>query len=97
MSRPPGPITLRRSAVPGKVPSLEQLEYGEIAVNTYDGKIFLKRNKDALEQIIEFVGKVPIENVIFVQKAGLDTNEGNSWDSAYATFEKALELSLIHI
>ena len=91
MSRPPGPITLRRSAVPGKVPSLEQLEYGEIAVNTYDGKIFLKRNKDALEQIIEFVGNVPIENVIFVQKAGLDTNEGNSWDSAYATFEKALE------
>lgn len=91
MSRKPEPIRLRRSAVPGKVPTPDQIEYGEIAVNTHDGKIFLKRNKDALEQIMEFVGKVPIENVIFVQKAGLDTNDGNSWDSAYATFEKALE------
>lgn len=91
MSRQPGPITLRRSAIPGKVPTIDQLEYGEIAINTHDGKIFLKRNKDALEQIMEFVGKVSIENVIFIQKAGLDTNEGTSWDSAYATFEKALE------
>lgn len=91
MSRPPGPITLRRSAVPGKVPTPDQLEYGEIAINTHDGKIFLKRNKDALEQIMEFVGKVPVENVIFIQKSGSDTNAGDSWDTAYATFEKALE------
>lgn len=35
-------ILLRRSAVPGKVPTPAQLESGELAVNTFDGKMYLK-------------------------------------------------------
>ena len=36
-------IKLRRSAVPGRVPTVSQLELGEIALNTADGKIYFKR------------------------------------------------------
>ena len=37
-------IQLRRSAVQGVVPTTAQLQLGEIAINTYDGKVFIKRN-----------------------------------------------------
>ena len=36
-------IKLRRSAVPGSVPTIAQLELGEIAINTADGKIYIKQ------------------------------------------------------
>ena len=34
----------KRSAVPGKVPTTAQIDLGELAINTRDGKLFLKRN-----------------------------------------------------
>ena len=36
-------IKLRRSAVPGRIPTTSQLELGEIAINTADGKLYFKR------------------------------------------------------
>ena len=36
-------IKLRRSAVPGRVPTVEQLDLGELAINTADGKIYFKK------------------------------------------------------
>jgi len=36
-------IILKRSALSGKVPTTASLEIGEIAINTYDGKLFLKK------------------------------------------------------
>jgi len=46
-------IKLKRTAVPGKIPSTSQLELGEVGINTYDGKIFIKKN-NGTESIIEF-------------------------------------------
>lgn len=37
-------LKLRRSAVPGKVPDTASLDYGEIALNTYDGVAFMKKS-----------------------------------------------------
>jgi endosialidase-like protein len=37
------PLILKRSVVAGKVPTTVQLASGELAINTYDGKLFLKR------------------------------------------------------
>lgn len=45
-------IQLRRSAVQGAVPTTAQLQLGELAINTYDGKLYLKKN-DGTESIIE--------------------------------------------
>ncbi len=38
------PIRIKRSAVPGKRPTLADLQLGEPAINTYDGRIYLKRD-----------------------------------------------------
>lgn len=37
-------IILKRSATPGKVPTTGQLALGEIAINTYDGLLYIKRD-----------------------------------------------------
>ena len=47
-------IKLRRSSVPGRVPTNAQLEFGEVAINTADGKIFIKSGNTSFEQVLEF-------------------------------------------
>jgi hypothetical protein len=94
-------IKLRRSSVPNKVPTVQQLDLGEIAINTYDGKMFLKQYQEyfddelqenvTYEEIVEIAGSVPIENTLYVQKSGNDRNDGDTWSSAFATIERALE------
>ena len=37
-------IKLRRSSTEGKVPTTSQLALGELAINTYDGRIFFEKN-----------------------------------------------------
>lgn len=46
-------ITLKRSSVQGKVPVVGDLALGEIALNTYDGKLFIKKNVGGTESIID--------------------------------------------
>lgn len=53
MAKPP--IRIKRSAVPGAIPTTAQLALGELAINTADGKVFLKKN-DGAESIIEVGG-----------------------------------------
>lgn len=45
-------IKIKRSAVQGKVPSTTDLQLGELAVNTYDGKLFLKKD-NGTEAVVE--------------------------------------------
>lgn len=37
-------VKLKRSAVAGKVPATTDLELGELALNTYDGKVYIKKD-----------------------------------------------------
>jgi hypothetical protein len=46
-------ILIKRSAVTGKVPTTAQLALGELAVNTTDGKLFLKKSVSGVESIID--------------------------------------------
>lgn len=46
-------VTLRRSANPGAVPTSAQLALGELAINTYDGKLYLKKNVSGTETVLE--------------------------------------------
>ncbi len=48
-------IIIKRSAVSGKIPTSAQLGLGELAINTYDGKIYLKKD-DGAESIVSFFG-----------------------------------------
>lgn len=45
-------IQLRRSAVQNAVPTTAQLQLGELAINTFDGKLYLKKN-NGTESIVE--------------------------------------------
>lgn len=45
-------IKVKRSAVAGKVPLTTDIDLGELAINTYDGKLFLKKNNGA-DSIVE--------------------------------------------
>jgi hypothetical protein len=47
-------IVLRRSAQPGKIPVTGSLNLGEVAINTYDGKLFFAKSGSiqSIEQIV---------------------------------------------
>ena len=45
-------IRLKRSAVPGRVPDVNQVELGELALNTFDGKLYLKKD-NGTESIVD--------------------------------------------
>jgi len=48
-------IILKRSSTPAKIPTTGQLELGEIAINTYDGRIFIKKNNGSAS-VVEIGG-----------------------------------------
>ena len=52
-------LLLKRSAVPGKVPALADLQLGELGVNTYDGKLYLRKDTGT-PSIIEVGGSPTI-------------------------------------
>ena len=45
-------MKFKRSAVPAKVPSIGDLALGELAINTYDGKLYLKKD-DGTQAVVE--------------------------------------------
>ena len=45
-------IKLKRSSVSGNVPTPAQLELGEVAINTFDGKVFIKKDNGS-ESVVE--------------------------------------------
>lgn len=46
-------VKMKQSAVAGKVPTTAQLALGELAINTVDGKLFLKKNVSGTETIVD--------------------------------------------
>jgi hypothetical protein len=45
-------LKLRRSAVAGRIPTTSSLDFGEIALNTYDGLAFMKKSGSSGEEIV---------------------------------------------
>ena len=48
-------IKLKRTAVQGKIPTTSNLELGELAINTYDGRIFFEKEVDSVLSIQEIL------------------------------------------
>ena len=55
-------VKLKRTAVSGKIPSTSNLELGELAINTYDGRIFFE--KDSGTPVISEILTTNTENYI---------------------------------
>jgi len=55
-------IKLKRSATQNAVPSTSSLALGELAINTYDGKLFIKKNVSGTESIVT-IGEVGANSI----------------------------------
>jgi len=66
-------VKLKRSAVHAKVPTTSALQLGELAINTYDGYIFLKRDGLNGEEIVRFRGNCATDESVI-----LDTFTGDN-------------------
>lgn len=45
-------IKVKQSSVAGKVPTTAQLQLGELALNTTDGKLYFKKNVSGSESVV---------------------------------------------
>mgnify|MGYP000203262057 FL=1 len=71
-------IKLRRSAVPGNVPTTAQLDLGELAINTADGKIYFKKYDSVAntESIIDVSSNLDPNAVLELLKTVDGANSG---------------------
>lgn len=87
-------IQHRRTSIPGKIPTVNQLADGEIAINTHDGKMFFRRDANGTLSIVEVGVDASVQNVLYVSKSGNDTaNDGRSLDRTFLTIAKALSVA----
>jgi hypothetical protein len=56
-------LKLRRSAIPGAKPTISQIEFGEVAMNTADGKLFMKVSGSGGDSVIEIGANASTGNV----------------------------------
>ena len=84
-------IKLRRSAVAGRIPTTAQLELGEIAINTQDGKLYFKKY-DAVantESIVDISADLDANAILTLIKgvdgasSGLDADFLDGQDGTY--------------
>ena len=74
-------ISLRNSNISGSAPSLKSLSKGELAINTYDGRIFLKKIRGKTESLVTIGG---IDNLDGTKNYLLYTNDSGSISSSIA-------------
>jgi hypothetical protein len=88
------PIRIKRSAIPGKRPTANQLLSAELAYNTYDGELTAKRERPGIGTDIVRIGAgATVTNVIYVTKDGSDTNTGLKLGDAKATIAGAIAIA----
>jgi hypothetical protein len=88
------PIRIKRSAVPGKRPTANQLLSGELAYNTYDGELTAKRERTGIgTDIIRIGAGATVTNVIYVTRDGNDTNTGLKLGDAKGTIAGAVAIA----
>jgi hypothetical protein len=84
-------IRIKRSSVPDKKPTPEQLPLGELALNTYDAELFIARERAGIGTDVIPVGiGAKVKNVLYVTEDGSDTNTGKKLGDAKRTISSAL-------
>jgi hypothetical protein len=70
-------IKIKRSAVAGKAPVVGDLDLGELALNTYDGKLYTKKD-NGTASIVELGGRKPIAETAQVISADFTLSTGSN-------------------
>lgn len=87
-------IRIKRSAVPGKRPTVEQLPSGEIALNTHDGELFIRRERSGIgTDIVRVAAGTTVQNILYVTNDGNDSNTGKKMGDAKATIKGAVAIA----
>jgi hypothetical protein len=83
-------IKLKRSATAGGAPTTSQLELGEVAINTYDGKMYIKKSVAGTESIVEISGGDSgtgiIDEFLYTATAGQTAFSGNDDNSDFLSY-----------
>lgn len=70
-------IKLKRSATPNAIPTDSQLELGELAINTNDGKVFIKKGDESIVDITALPAEAVCETLaVGTNAVSPDTNDG---------------------
>ena len=85
-------IKLKRSATQNSIPTTSALALGEVAINTYDGKMYIKKSVGGTETVVEVGGGGGISSSFTVYEYAATANQttfsgsdGNSNTLAYDT------------
>jgi len=84
----------KRSAVPNKVPGVGDLSFGELAINTYDGTVYLKRDGASGEEIVKLSGIVASDSRIIVDEF---TGDGTTTDFVLSIAPETEDFSFVTI
>ena len=84
-------IRIKRSAVPGKRPQVNDLPLGELGLNTYDAELYARRERTGIGTDIVRLGVgATVTNILYVTQDGSDTNTGKKLGDAKRTIGAAL-------
>lgn len=87
-------IRLKRSFTEGSEPTIEQLTTGELAINHYDGTVFVRQDTQGVgiaTRVVQVGAGKSIGRTIFVTTQGNDINLGLTQADALASIKKASE------
>ncbi len=84
-------IRIKRSAVPGKRPTVSDLPLGELGLNTYDAELYARRERTGIgTDIVRLGAGTTVTNILYVTADGNDINTGRKLGDAKATIGGAL-------
>ena len=91
------PYRIKRSAVPGKIPQVTDLQTGELALNTYDAELYTLRDRFSVTgintEVVRVAAGVTVRNVIYVTTDGNDNNTGLKLGDAKRTIKAAVGIA----
>ena len=88
------PFRIKRSAVPSKAPQVDDLQFGELALNTFDAELYALRARAGIGTDVVRVGSgASVTNILYVTKDGKDTNTGKKLGDAKATISAAVAIA----
>ena len=76
-------IQLRRSASAGALPTTSQLDLGEIALNTYDGKAYMKKSVGGTESVVQ-IGSSEASSSDILKEFEYDGSDGTSSNTIFS-------------
>lgn len=84
-------IRIKRSSTSGKKPEVNQLQLGELGLNTYDAELYARRERVGFStDIVRLGAGVTVTNILYVTQDGSNSNTGKKLGDAKRTVGAAL-------